>query len=396
MNNRIPAIILSDDVKLQELLSLYIKDDVLFEPVCADCSANIDEILFSSGKSVLIVDMKRNFSELVNKIFDVSKNYSDCKIIALIEDFTVDSIVEIMRAGAKDVLSVPVIKSEFLEVLSGVKDSIDNTEEKETRCSVISIFSNKGGIGKTSIASNLALELAEVTKEKVALIDLNFQMGDVTTFMDLNPSLNLSYVLQNLDKINEEFLLGTLEKYSNTSLYVLADPPFFKQAESISEKQISKLISLLRDTFSYIVIDAESSFDGKNISALSDSDYIFLITIANLPALRNSQRCLELFDRLGFAENKVQILLNRYMENDEVSENDVEEVLGRKIFWKIPNNYFTMMSAINKGVPVCMANPNSNVSKSYRSLAMRLSDRIFREETINKYKNYTGGNVGLK
>ena len=396
MINAIPAIILSDDIKLQELLALYTKDSGFFDPVSANLSTDLDKLMSSYEKAVLVVDMKKNFPESVNRIFDISNKYPNCKIIALIEDFSVDSIVEVMRAGAKEVLSVPVIKSEYLDILSVINDSIDKVIKKDAKCSVISVFSNKGGIGKTAIASNLALELAEITKEKVALIDLNFQMGDVTTFMDLNPSLNLSYVLQNLNKINEEFLLSTLERYSDTSLYVLADPPFFKQAESISEKQITRLITLLKETFSYIVIDAEASFDSKNISALSESDYIFLVTIANLPALRNSQRCIELFERLGFAKDKIQIVLNRYMENDEVSESDVEEVIGRKIFWKIPNNYFTMMSSINKGIPVCLANPNSNVSKSYRSLAMRLSDRIFREETINKYKNYTGGKVGLK
>ena len=396
MINGIPAIILSDDNKLKELLSLYTKDSSLFEPVCTDFSTDIDELISNHKKSVLIIDLKENFSFFVNRIFDISKKCPECKIIALIEDFSVDSIVEIMRAGAKEVLSVPVIKSEFLDILSIVNDSMDKIVKKDSKCSVISVFSNKGGIGKTAIASNLALELAEITKEKVALIDLNFQMGDITTFMDLHPSLNLSYVLQNLDKINEEFLLSTLEKYKDTNLYVLADPPFFKQAESISDKQIAKLVKLLKETFSYIVIDAEASFDSKNLSAMTESDYIFLVTIANLPALRNSQRCMELFERLGFSKDKVQIVLNRYMENDEVSEHDVEEVLGRKIFWKIPNNYFTMMSSINKGIPVCLANPDSNVSKSYRSMAMRLSDRIFREEAINKYKVYTGGNIGIK
>jgi len=201
---------------------------------------------------------------------------------------------------------------------------------------MFSIFSNKGGIGKTSIATNLALELAKTTKEKVALIDLNFQLGDITTFMDLNPSFNISYMLQNLDKINDDFLLSTLENYKQTSLYVLADPPFFKQAEDINPRQIVKLFNMLKETFSYIVVDAESSFDAKNIAALTESDLIFLVTIANLPALRNSQRCLELFDKLGFDSSKTQILLNRYMENDEVGEKDVEKVVGKKIYWKIP------------------------------------------------------------
>ena len=301
-------------------------------------------------------------------------------------------IVKSMRSGAKEVLPTPLIKSEFfdaIERLVSFQMPIVNSN-----CKIYSVFSNKGGIGKTSIATNLAIELANVTKEKVALIDLNFQLGDVTTFMDLKPTFNISYLLQNLNKINEEFLLSTLEKYNNSSLYVLADPPYLKQAEEISPNLITKLLNTLKKTFSYIVIDAESSFDEKNIAALTESDSIFLVTVANLPALRNSQRCLDLFSKLGFSD--VNIVLNRYMENDDITVSDVEKVVGQKIFWKIPNNYFTMMSSINKGVPVCDLNSDSNVAKSYRNLALLLTERIYKESLTKKYNNILGGQIGLK
>ena len=140
-------------------------------------------------------------------------------------------------------------------------------------------------------------------------------------------------------------MLSTLERYKNTGLYILADPPYFKQADNIQPKQISKLFNILKDTFSYIVVDAESSFEGKNIAALDQSDMIMLVTSANLPALRNTQRCLELFEKLGYDKEKTQIVVNRYMENDEIKDADIERVLSRKIYWKVPNNYFAIMLA---------------------------------------------------
>ena len=191
-------------------------------------------------------------------------------------------------------------------------------------------------------------------------------------------------------------MLSTLERYKQTSLYVLADPPYFKQADDITPRQIIKLINILKETFSYIIVDAESSFDAKNIAALTESDLIFLVTVANLPALRNSQRCLELFEKLGFDFTKNQILLNRFMENDEVTEKDVEEVIGKKIYWKVPNNYFTLMSAINKGIPVSDLNPDSNVARSYRDLALKITDRMFRDNMMKRFENVLGGSFGIK
>ena len=128
-----------------------------------------------------------------------------------------------------------------------------------------------------------------------------------------------------------------------------------------------------------MVVDTSGGFDSKAINALENSDLIFFVTIVNLPALRNCQRCMELFDKLGIDKSKVQVLINRYMENDEISAEDVEEVLGKDIYWKIPNNYFTMMSAINKGVPVSSVNPDSNVALSYKNLALLVSESIYKQ-----------------
>ena len=152
---------------------------------------------------------------------------------------------------------------------------------------------------------------------------------------------------------------------------------FDRQAEKVSKKQVSKLIDALKNTFSYIVIDTDSTFDEKTVTALDNSDLIFLVTIVNLPALRNCQRILDLFDKLGYDKEKTQIVINRYMENDEIKVEDVEQVLGKEVYWKIPNNYFTMMSAINKGVSVSEVNSESNVAISYKNLAMSVSDMVY-------------------
>lgn len=394
MSEKISTIILSEQNRLKEVIKLYIQEcdefDLLEE--CSDFS-EIYNTVSSLPKSVLIVDIQNSGEKYYDFINKISSDCSNCRIIAIYENPTIDAIVKIMRSGAKEVLSYPVIKTEFYGALNRIKEQLNNDYQKVNRCRMVTVFSNKGGIGKTSIASNLALELAKTTKENVALIDLNFQLGDITTFMDLKPSFNISYMLKNLDKLNKDFLLNTLEKYKNTSLYVLADPPYFKQAEDISPKQVAKLFSILKESFSYIVVDTDSTFDGKTITALDNSDMVFLVTIVNLPALRNCQRCLDLFEKLGYDEEKIQIVINRYMENDEIKEDDVEKLLNREIYWKIPNNYFSLMAAINKGVLVSEMNASSNVAQSYRELAIHVSDTIHRQKLIKKFVSNSMDNL---
>ena len=385
-NQKIPTIIVSNENHTQEIMKLYLEEfgDFSFFALSQDYS-KIYNAVKELDKSLVIIDISENTDSTLEFISKISLDFPNCKIMAMSDKPDVDLIIKVMRVGAREFISLPIIKNDFFSVLSKTYEELTSAKKKKNKCRILTVFSNKGGIGKTSIASNLALELAKITKENVALIDLNFQLGDITTFMDLKPSFNISYMLQNLDKINEDFLLSTLEKYKDTSLYILADPPYFKQAEDISAKQISALFDILKETFSYVVVDTSAGFDGKAITALDNSDMIFLVSIVNLPALRNCQRSLDLFDKLGYKKEKVQIVINRYMENDEIKAEDIEKVLNHKIYWKIPNNYFTLMSSINKGIPVSEISPDSNVAQSYKELALSVSDNIYKQDLMKRF-----------
>ena len=385
--NKIFTVILSDEFSTSEVIKLFAGEFENLE-VCQenDYSEAYKKIANYQGKSILLADLSTYKQQKIELILKVTKECKSCKVLALSDNPSVDLIIEIMRAGAKEFVPIPIIKSEFFESVNKLLSEFNETK-KTNNCKIISVFSNKGGIGKTSLATNLALELSKITKENIALIDLNFQMGDITTFLDLKPSFNISYMLENLDKINETFLLSTLERYKKTSLYVLADPPYFKQADNIQPRQITKLFNTLKETFSYIIVDAEASFEGKNIAALDNSDLVLLVSVANLPALRNTQRCLELFEKLGYDKEKVKIIINRYMENDEIKEADIEKVLSKKIYWKIPNNYFAIMTAINKGIPVSEINDSTNIARSYKDLAQYISDNLYKQNMLEKFEN---------
>lgn len=381
MINQIPTVIIDTEAQSIELLKLYLKE-LNYIQITNEFTDIMDAYgyILENRPAIVIIDISQKTELVLDIINKISVNHKTCKIIVTSSNYSTDTIIKAMRAGAREFLPKPIIKEDLINSLNKLKEQVGGVNSENKKCRVITTFSNKGGIGKTAIATNLALELANITKEKVALIDLNLQLGDITTFLDINPSFDISYVIQNLTRIDETFLLSALEKYKDTSLYILADPPYLEQAEDITAEQISVLFEVLKQTFSYIIIDASASFDGKTITALDHSDLILLITIVNLPAIRNCQRCLDLFERLGYEKEKTKIVLNRYMENEEIKVEDVEDVLGKKIYWKIPNNYFTIMSAINKGIPVSMVNAESNISHSYRELAAMLSDNIYKQD----------------
>lgn len=394
MTNQISAMILDSEKQSIDVLKSYLSE-LGYVNILGEFIDYIDgyNSVVEKKPEIVFVDISKKTDVAFDIIKKISSNQA-CKIVVTSSEYSADTVIKSMRAGAREFLPKPFLKDDLHAALDKIKDQSDNLNSENKKCRVISTFSNKGGIGKTSIAANLALELANVTKEKVALVDLNLQLGDVTTFLDIKPSFDISYVIQNLSKIDESFLLSTLEKYKDSNLYVLADPPYLEQAADITAEQITDLFNALKKTFSYIVVDTGASFDEKTIKVLDNADLILMVTIVNLPAIRNCQRCLDLFDRLGYNKEKVQVVLNRYMESDEISVEDVESVLSKKVYWKVPNNYFTIMSAINKGIPVSIVNPNSNIAQNYREFASMISDSIYKNDFSNKVSRGSILNLG--
>ena len=338
----------------------------------------------NSGRCIVVVDVSENLDRISSAIKELKTLNSEAFVVALSNRASADVIIKALRSGAKEFIAKPVIKTEFVEIFKSIINDINSEENKDT-CKIISTFSNKGGIGKTSIAVNLAVELAQMSKEKVALIDLNLQLGDVATFLDMTPPFAMDYIADNINNLDEDELLKAMTRYKNTSLYVIADPLNIDKSKDITAEQIKNILTALKKTFSYIVIDIGTNIDSKTITALDFSDLILLIAIVNLPAIRSTQRCMELFDKLGYNADKIKLVLNRYMENEDIKTSDIEEVVKQKVYWKIPNNYLIMMSAINKGVPVNEINPDSNVAVNYKEFASKISDYLITQKLNKNY-----------
>lgn len=339
------------------------------------------EAIKNSQNPIVIMDISEEFAELN----DIADNIKLCtsKIIITSLDYSTNTIIKALRLGAKEFLPKPILKDDLIRVLT-MLNSV-SAENDSSQSKIISVYSNKGGIGKTTIAVNLAAELARVTKDKVALIDLNLQLGDISTFLNLNPPFDVNYVMRKLVDKSEDILIKGFEKYKDTSLYILADPSYIEQSESITPAMVTTLFAALKKIFSYIVIDMSSSIDPISLKILDSSDWILFTTIVNIPAIRNAQRCLNLFRSRKYPKDKVKIIINRYMDNDEINLEDIENTLGETIYWKIPNNYFTIMEAINKGETITEINAKSNIGNNFRDFATRVSDDII-EQSIIQYR----------
>ena len=364
MTNCSDIFVLESNENSAKIIESYIKeiDDDLKIKIFANYQKGLDELKEFENNPIVIAD----FDNLEYKnIIENLKLYTS-------------------KIGAKEFLPKPIIKNNLLSVVKVLLNA--NLVEDSQKSKIITVYSNKGGIGKTTIATNLASELAKVTRENVVLVDLNLQLGDISTFLNINPTFDVNYVMTKLAEKSEESIINAFDRYKNTNLYVLADPSYIEQAEAITPFKIETLFNILRKVFSYIVVDMSSAIDANSLKILDSSDLILFTSIVNIPAIRNCQRCLTLFNSRRYPEGKVRVIINRYMENDEIKIEDIETAIGTKIYWKIPNNYFSIMDAINKGAPVSEISNNSNIANSFRDFATKITDDMV-HDTLNMYRS---------
>lgn len=290
-----------------------------------------------------------------------------------------DSLLrDCMAAGVRDYLTLPLAADQLAQLLARQRASLNPnlqpTDDSAGR--LITVFSNKGGLGKTTIAIHVATALSTVLQQPVALVDLNLQLGDVTTFLDISPKQTIVDIARNLNRADETYLrnsLHSLRPTPHSHLYVLADPADVEDADDITSTQINSVLTLLKATFPFVVVDAPNTIDARSVVSLDMADDILLTSIVNLPCIRSTQRVMALFERLAYPDDKIKLLINRHVASDELTLADVEQALGRSVYATLANDYFSVIKSINRGIVLPQLDETCDLWGQFMAMAQRLA-----------------------
>lgn len=291
-------------------------------------------------------------------------------------------LLEVLRAGVKEFIPQPIQRAELEDALTRFKERHkERRPATAKRGKLITVIGSKGGVGTTTIAVNLAVSLRQTNPDRsVVLVDLNPQFGDAALFLDVPPTHTIGDVAKNLARLDETFLMSILYKHSS-GLHVLPSVDTVEEIGMLTPEAAEKTLELLQTMFDYIVIDSGDSLADTTLATLNISPTVLLVGTLTLPVVRNTKRLLTILAHLNYPLDHIDIVVNRYEKHTEVSVKDMEEVLGRKASWMIPNDYFTTMNAINKGQPLSTIAGRADVTKSFRKLAQALS---IEEQTAEK------------
>jgi pilus assembly protein CpaE len=285
-------------------------------------------------------------------------------------------MVEAMRAGVREVieerdiagLSAALKRSK--EVARALREQVPGgtaAEDNESRGKLITVFSAKGGCGKTTLSTNLAAALADRGRRNVVLVDLDLAFGDCAIALQLFPAHTIADAVSLEDALDEAALQALLTPHS-PGLTTLVAPVEPGAADTISASLVAQILDMLKDMFDYVVVDTPPAFDDQVLAAFDASDAIALIATLDIPALKNLKLTLETLELLNYPRERWHVVLNRADSKVGLSINEVEKTLGTAISAQIPSSR-DVPATINRGVPIVLDDPKHPVSEAIRAFA---------------------------
>ena len=303
-------------------------------------------------------------------IDQVSTRYPDVAMVALSHETGPGAILAPLRAGCDQFVCEPIDPADLASAVGRVA-SKRLAAQPHSRC--ICVTGASGGAGATSIACNLALEIAQATDRTCALVDLDDQFGDVALYYDCEPKYTIYDLIINDGELDRAILSSTLTELS-CNVAVLARPRLLDQCEAVTPDAVHRVVVSLMKHYENIVIDVPNHLSPTSAAALSLADRILIVTQLLVPSLRNAKRYYDAMRSMGLPDERIEVVVNRSDgRTGRVTAKDLEGTIGKPIFAMVPNDYQFVARSIDFGRPVASLDRNSPVRAAIHDMAEKLT-----------------------
>ena len=297
--------------------------------------------------------------------------------VMVVDELTTELLQRAIRSGVSDVITVP---SELPEVVDRAAENIAvaparpatpvtaDADDGGNPCRLITVFSTKGGSGKSVIACNMGVVLAKRTDRPVVLVDADLQFGDVAVMLKLTPQNTIVDAVSSLHRLDAQLLRSLLVRHERSGLYVLPAPTEPAFADQVTPQALVDILKLLRTFCAYVIVDTPAHFTDVVLSILDESDDVVLVAGMDIPSIKNVKIGLQTLRLLDMSAEKLKLVLNRANAKVKLDVSEVERTLQLKADSLIPSD-IVMPRSVNKGVPAVLDEPKSAVARSLEQLA---------------------------
>ncbi len=279
-------------------------------------------------------------------------------------------LLDAMRSGVQDFMPKPVSVEALRNMLSRVSGDLDAAEIPSLN-KLIVVMGSKGGVGTTTVAVNLGVQLATYAHKKVVILDFARPLGNVHLLLDLHPRFGVRDAVENLNRLDSHFFSGLLTQHK-TKLEILGGTAQPEEWQSIHVPLLERVVNVAQNNFDVVLLDMGSQFSSEWSPILRMSRMVMIVAEANVPALWTLDRRLVALSGFGMEPDRARIIINRWHKGDEEVLRSIEKSVNRPIFACIPNDFRKASEAVNLGTPL-LQNHNNLLSNRYRQIAAQLS-----------------------
>ena len=389
MAERIRVVIVDDIPETREHLTKLLGFEADIEVVGAAASG--PEALDLAGRllpDVVLMDINMPGMDGIATTEQLTANLPTASIVMMSVQGEADYLRRSMLAGAREFLVKPFSSDELVASIRQVhqreQDKIGrmaldrpHTNGREPRDAsqpgrIITVFSPKGGVGRTTVAVNLAVACATELRKNVVLVDGSFQFGDVGVLLNLNPrNKSIADLIPEMGNIEPESVEHVIVNHSS-GIKVLLAPPSPEMAELITTAYLRRVLEQLRDTHDLVIVDSWPWFHEATLNLLDLSDVIITLLTLEITNIKNIRLFLEVAAQLGYPDEKIKLVLNRADSALGIRIPDVQNSIGRKVDETIVSDGRSVVYALNRGVPFVLSNRDAQVSQDIFRLARSL------------------------
>jgi pilus assembly protein CpaE len=312
---------------------------------------------------LVIVDIRGDASSAMGTVERLRAAAQGASIFAVAQATDPDLILQSMRAGANEFFTYPPEDEAFHSAIRRTAARRETAQGARPAATTLVFFGAKGGAGTTTIAVNCGVELSRLSKRSTVIVDLKPGLGEVGLFLGVRPRFTLIDAIDNLHRLDREFLKELVIKHKS-GLEILAGSDQFDRPGGADGGAIEELFRLLARQYEFILVDAGSQINACSVAALYTADQMFLVANPDVPSVRNAQRLLDRVRQLGACGERVRFLLNRAAEPFPIPPKQIEGALGHPIHHTFPSDYKTVSAALNSGVPLTLAG-NSEMAAQF-------------------------------
>jgi pilus assembly protein CpaE len=276
-----------------------------------------------------------------------------------------------MRSGVQDFLPKPVDPDALTQMLARFVEELDIKERSSSLDKLVVVMGSKGGVGTTTVAVNLAVQLATFARKRVALMDFARPLGTAHLLLDLHPKFTIRDAVDNLDRLDSHFLGGLLTHHK-TKVEVLCGATQPEEWQAVAVQSLQRVVNVAQSNFDFVLLDIGSQFSSEWMSILRMARMILVVAEANVPALWTLERRLLALKGFGIDPDRARVIINRWHKGDEEVLKGIQKDMHRPFFAFLPNDFRKASEAVNLGTPL-QQNHNNVLSNRYRQIAAQLA-----------------------